>query len=50
VIDKTIGSVFDVTLTDLNIDGKPDLLVTNNGASGSLFAYEVPSDFRQDII
>ncbi|XP_052066574.1 uncharacterized protein LOC127706175 isoform X1 [Mytilus californianus] len=46
VIDNSIGNVFDVTVADLNNDGKPDLLVTNNGESGSLYAYEVPSDFR----
>ncbi|OPL32889.1 hypothetical protein AM593_02650, partial [Mytilus galloprovincialis] len=46
VIDNSIGNVFDVTVTDLNNDGKPDLLVTNNGEIGSLYAYEVPTDFR----
>ncbi|CAG2213078.1 unnamed protein product [Mytilus edulis] len=46
VIDNSIGNVFDVTVADLNNDGKSDLLVTNNGEIGSLYAYEVPSVFR----
>ena len=46
MIDTTIGAVFEVQLTDINNDGKVDLLVTNNGNNGSLFAYEIPQDFR----
>ncbi|VDI79775.1 Hypothetical predicted protein [Mytilus galloprovincialis] len=49
LIDNSIGNVFDVTVANLNNDGKPDLLVTNNGEIGSLYAYEVPSDFSYNI-
>ncbi|KAL4225728.1 hypothetical protein ACF0H5_016417 [Mactra antiquata] len=46
VIDNQIGSVFEVEVTDLNNDGKPDLLVTTNGSNGTLLAYQIPDDFR----
>ncbi|XP_076471194.1 uncharacterized protein LOC143301074 [Babylonia areolata] len=47
VIDNTIGDAFDVTVTDLNLDGTLDLMVTNNALThASLFAYTVPADFR----
>lgn len=49
VTDNSIGNVFGVTVADLNNDGKTDLLVTNNGEIGSLYAYEVPSNFRYNI-
>lgn len=45
-LDNTIGAVFEVKLTDVNNDGKTDLLVTNNGNNGSVFVYEIPEDFR----
>ena len=46
MIDATIGSVFEIELVDLNNDGRQDLLVTTNGANGTLLAFEVPDDFR----
>jgi len=46
VIDDTIGSVFEVDIVDVNNDGRLDLLVTTNGANGTLLAYEIPDDFR----
>ena len=42
--------MFDVTVTDLNLDGTLDLLVTNNAlANASMFAYTVPDDFRLEM-
>lgn len=46
VIDDKVGRVFEVDIADLNNDGRPDLLVTTNGANGTLLAYEIPDDFR----
>ncbi|KAI9830559.1 MAG: hypothetical protein M1838_005787 [Thelocarpon superellum] len=48
-LDSSIGAAFDVQVTDVNGDGKVDLLVSNHqggGAdpSGSVYAYEIPSD------
>lgn len=44
VIDDTLGSAFDLQLTDLNADGQKDLLVTNHepDSKASVFAYEIP--------
>jgi len=44
VVDKVKGPFFTVKATDLNNDGRTELLVTNNQAdgTGSVFAYEVP--------
>ncbi|XP_069133848.1 uncharacterized protein [Argopecten irradians] len=46
VIDNTIGGVFEVEIVDLNGDGKLDLLVSENGEKGVLYAFEIPADFR----
>lgn len=46
VIDNSIGKVFEVEVTDVNNDGKVDLLVTTNGNNGTLLVYEIPDDFR----
>jgi len=46
VIDNTIGAVFEVVTGDLNADGQMDLLVTENGEAGAMYAYEIPQDFR----
>jgi len=51
VIDSSIGHAFDVQLTDVNGDGKVDLLVTNHQGtsdtpSGSVYAYEIPSNIN----
>lgn len=45
-IDGESGPFFTVERVDLNGDGKPDLLVTNNenDGTGSLFAYEQPQN------
>nr|KAG5701046.1 hypothetical protein BaRGS_008767 [Batillaria attramentaria] len=46
-IDMTIGPVFDVIITDVNGDFESDLLVTAHSASnGTVWAYEIPDDFR----
>ncbi|KAJ3091796.1 hypothetical protein HK102_013387 [Quaeritorhiza haematococci] len=46
-IDDTIGSFFDVVYTDVNMDGKMDLLVSTHQEkheeiSGGVYAYELP--------
>ncbi|ESP02367.1 hypothetical protein LOTGIDRAFT_205101 [Lottia gigantea] len=47
VIDNHIKAVFDVKATDLDHDGKLDLLVTSNDAhDASMYIFEIPSDFR----
>lgn len=42
VLDNTLGSAFDIQLSDLNQDGEIDLLVSNHegDAKASVFAYE----------
>ena len=47
VIDDSNGPFFGVEMTDVNGDGKDDLLVTNNrdDGKGSVFAYEVPEGY-----
>jgi len=48
VIDDKVGPFFTVKRVDLNMDGTPDLLVTNNQAdgTGALFAFEQPADIN----
>lgn len=48
VIDASVGSAFDLSLNDLNGDGKLDLLVSNHEAdeAASIFAYEIPADYK----
>ncbi|MCX6128834.1 MAG: VCBS repeat-containing protein [Proteobacteria bacterium] len=48
VIDATVGSAFDLEVSDLNGDGKLDLLVSNHESTekASIFAYEIPADFK----
>ena len=48
VIDDHIGAAFDLSLADLNNDGKLDLLVTNHmsDARASIFGYDIPSDYK----
>lgn len=46
VIADGDGSYFNVEWVDLNGDGKKDLLATNNGKDGSVFAYEQPANWR----
>ncbi len=41
VVDPDLGSGFDCQVTDLNGDGRPDVLVTNHEPSGSVFAFEI---------
>jgi hypothetical protein len=49
IIDKNLGSAFDLEYVDLNLDGKKDLLVTNHeGKNGAVFAYEIPANFLTD--
>jgi hypothetical protein len=49
IIDKNLGSAFDLEYVDLNLDGKKDLLVTNHeGKNGAVFAYEIPTNFISD--
>ena len=44
-IDDTIGAAFDLSLVDINGDGKRDILATNHDGSGKggVYAYEIPS-------
>ena len=47
VIDNTIGSAFDLSFVDLNLDGRTDVLVTNHekdAHKAAVFAYEIPSN------
>lgn len=47
--DPSIGALFDVSVVDLNLDGKPELLVTNhvnNVSISGVYAYEVPATLR----
>ena len=46
VIDNTIGAVFEIEVTDVNNDGRDDLLVSTNGNNGTVLVYEIPDDFR----
>lgn len=49
VIDDTIGSCFDLSFVDLNLDGKTDLLLTNhekNAEMSAVFAYEIPDNIE----
>lgn len=47
IIDNTIGAVFDVIVNDIGNDGNLDLLVTTNDVTnGTVWAYEIPPDFR----
>jgi hypothetical protein len=44
-LDDTLGAAFDLEWTDLNGDGRKDLLVTNHegsAAKAAIFAYEIP--------
>lgn len=47
-VDDTLGKAFDVSVVDLNGDGRKDLLVTNHqdDEKAAVFAYEVPGDLR----
>jgi hypothetical protein len=47
-IDRELGSPFDLQLSDINNDGRLDLLVTNheNNAKAGVFAYEIPEDLQ----
>ncbi|KAK7488887.1 hypothetical protein BaRGS_00019844 [Batillaria attramentaria] len=50
IIDKSIGQVFDVDFCDVNGDENMDLLVTANSATnGTVWAYEIPRDFRTGV-
>jgi hypothetical protein len=46
IIDSEIGSAFDLSLIDLNGDGRLNILVTNHEADekAAVFAYEIPAD------
>jgi hypothetical protein len=47
--DTTIGALFDVSVVDLNRDGRLDLLVTNhvnNVTISGVYAYEVPATLK----
>ena len=48
VIDDHIGAAFDLSLVDLNNDGRLDLLVTNHmsDARASIFGYDIPTDYK----
>jgi hypothetical protein len=51
VVDDTLGSLFNLSIADINGDGSREVLVTNHVAdgTGSVLAYEIPGNFRQDI-
>jgi hypothetical protein len=41
VLHAALGAGFDCQVTDLNNDGRPDVLATNHEPSGSVFAFEI---------
>ena len=45
-LDSSIGAAFDVQVTDVNGNGKVELLVSNHqgDGSGAVYAYEIPAD------
>eukprot|EP01137_Pigoraptor_chileana_P036707 Opistho-2@32739 len=48
-IEDTIGAVFDLSLVDINGDGKLDILATNHVSDASLsgvYVYEIPADIK----
>ncbi|KAH9488002.1 hypothetical protein Btru_066802 [Bulinus truncatus] len=46
-IDGTMGVPFDVLVTDVNGDGRLDIVATTNSDhNGTVLVYEVPDDFR----
>ena len=49
VIDKSIGNLFDLQITDINSDGHNDLLVTNhvNNSSAGVFGFEIPTSPKE---
>ena len=51
VIDNKCGSAFDLEVADLNGDGRRDVVLTNheNNANASVFAYEIPADWRTGL-
>jgi len=44
----SIGSPFDVEFYDLNLDGKEEMLVTNHDSIGSIFAFNIPDNFKTE--
>ena len=41
------GHFFDITLADINLDSRADILMTiNSGVYGELVVYQIPDDFR----
>lgn len=41
------GNFFELKIADLNLDGRPDILVTTKSpVNGKVLAYEIPDDFR----
>lgn len=47
--DVNVGQTFDLDVGDLNLDGRPELVVCGyNHTLGSVFVFPVPDDFRTD--
>ncbi len=49
IIDDTIGSAFDLSFVDLNLDGRTDVLLTNHekdAAKAAVFAFEIPDNIE----
>ncbi|CAB3382336.1 Hypothetical predicted protein [Cloeon dipterum] len=47
--DVNVGQIFDLEVSDLNLDGRPELTVCGyNHTLGSVFVFPVPDDFRSD--
>ena len=47
VIDDKLGAGFDLSLVDLNGDGRKEILATNHTAKGAVYAYEIPQELTQ---
>jgi len=49
-VDDSIGAAFDLSLVDLNNDGKKEILATNHDGSGQggVYAYEIPANVHTD--
>nr|CAD7585671.1 unnamed protein product [Timema genevievae] len=49
VIDDSIGESWGIEVTDINNDQNVEIVISSyDGSTGSVYAYEIPSDFRTE--